>query len=59
MPFVVLYSNKFPMIIYDNPGKTYASLQELNKGTCNFAITNLDLAESMLELGFGNSKCYF
>jgi TRAP-type uncharacterized transport system substrate-binding protein len=42
-----IYSNKFPMIIYNNSGATYNSLKEFERGKCNFAITQLDLAESL------------
>ena len=41
------YSNKFPMIIYNNSGATYNSLKEFERGACNFAVTQLDLAESL------------
>lgn len=46
-----IYSNKFPMIIYNNNGSSYNSINELNRGVCDFAVTTLDLVE---ELYVGN-----
>jgi TRAP-type uncharacterized transport system substrate-binding protein len=42
-----LYSKKFPLLLYNNPGSTYNSLQALNNGTCNLAITQTDLVETL------------